>query len=294
MYRYGKASNQTVFRAASAMTNEVIAKYAPSVLAAEPHESRGPRYAFIPTIQVLDALRKEGFEPFEVRQTRTRDEGRREFTKHMVRLRHPTALGHDLADQEVPEIVLINSHDGSSAYQILAGYFRFVCSNGLIAGDVCQDIRVRHSGNVVSDVIEGSYRVIDNINQIDQRIDAYKGTILKPDEQRALAESAMDLRWDRDANGNTLAPFKDSDKLLKQYHPEREPNSLWSTFNRIQENVIKGGIAGRSASGRRTRTREVGGVNENVKLNRALWTLADRMAQIKGTVPAASAGPLAA
>jgi hypothetical protein len=294
MYRYGKSSNQTVFRAASAMSNQQIAQYAPSVLAEAPHESRGPRYAFIPTIQVLDAMRKEGFQPFEVRQTRVRDEGKREFTKHMVRLRHPTAIASGVADQEVPEIVLINSHDGTSAYQILAGYFRFICSNGLIAGDVCQDIRIRHSGNVVNDVIEGSYRVIDNIKEIDHRIDAYKGTILKPEEQLVLAESSMDLRYDRDANGNTLAPFQDPGKLLSQRHQERNPNTLWSTFNRIQESLVKGGIAGRSATGRRTRTREVGGVNENVKLNRALWTLADKMAQIKGTVKATEPEAVAA
>jgi hypothetical protein len=45
--------------------------------------------------------------------------------------------------------------------------------------------------------------------------------------------------------------------------------------------MIKGGLHGRSKSGRRTRTREVAGVTENVKLNRALWTLADEFAKLK-------------
>ena len=36
-----------------------------------------------------------------------------------------------------------------------------------------------------------------------------------------------------------------------------------------------------SSTGRRTATRAVGGVNENVKLNKALWTLADSMAALK-------------
>jgi hypothetical protein len=52
-------------------------------------------------------------------------------------------------------------------------------------------------------------------------------------------------------------------------------------FNRVQENLIKGGVAGRAATGRRTTTRAVGGVTENVKLNKALWTLADSMAALK-------------
>jgi hypothetical protein len=44
---------------------------------------------------------------------------------------------------------------------------------------------------------------------------------------------------------------------------------------------VKGGVAGRASTGRRLTTRAVGGVNENVKLNRALWTLADGLAQLK-------------
>ena len=59
---------------------------------------------------------------------------------------------------------------------------------------------------------------------------------------------------------------------------------LWTTFNRVQENMIKGGVPGRSARGRRMTTRGVAGVNENVKLNRALWTLADEFAKLKSSV----------
>ena len=62
---------------------------------------------------------------------------------------------------------------------------------------------------------------------------------------------------------------------------EDSGNDLWTTFNRIQENMIKGGMSGRSKSGRRSTTREVNGVTENVKLNRALWTLADEFAKLK-------------
>src|SRR5699024_11228611 len=39
--------------------------------------------------------------------------------------------GH-INGQEVPEIILLNSHDGSSSYQMIPGIFRFVCTNGLV------------------------------------------------------------------------------------------------------------------------------------------------------------------
>ena len=271
MYRYASSSKQSQFRAESALSNDQIARYAPSVLATEAHSSRGERYSFIPTIQVIDGLRREGFQPFEVRQTLVRDQSRREFTKHLVRLRHPDAIA---SEGEVPEIVLLNSHDGTSSYQLLAGFFRFICSNGLIAGDVCNDVRVRHSGNVVDNVIEGSFRVLDNIQQISSRIDTYKAIELKPEEQQVFANAALQLRWD------DKAPVT-ADRVLQARRWDDRKADLWTTFNRVQENLVQGGLSGRASTGRRLTTRAVGGVNENVKLNRALWSLADGLAQLK-------------
>ena len=108
MYRYNTRSNQSGYRSNSPLTNDEIMAYAPSVMAEAPHESRGDRYAFIPTINVLDGLRNAGFQPFEVRQTKCRDAGKREFTRHLVRMRHPDAIA---TQSEVPEIVLLNSQD---------------------------------------------------------------------------------------------------------------------------------------------------------------------------------------
>ncbi len=272
MYQYARSSNQSAFRSTTPLSNDQIARYAPSVLAQEAHESRGERYTFIPTIEVLDGLRREGFQPFEVRQTRVRDQSKREHTKHLVRLRHESSI---TSLEEVPEIILLNSHDGSSSYQLLSGFFRFVCSNGLIAGDVCNDIRVRHSGNVVDDVIEGAVRVLDNVEEIAGRIDTYKSITLAPQEAVVFANAALSLRWDEDK-----APVQ-ADQVLRTRRWADNKADLWTTFNRVQENLLKGGLAGRSTTGRRSTTRAVGGVNENVKFNRALWSLADDLAQLK-------------
>lgn len=51
------------------------------------HTSRSARYTYIPTITVLESLQREGFEPFFACQARVRDPDRREYTKHMLRLR---------------------------------------------------------------------------------------------------------------------------------------------------------------------------------------------------------------
>ena len=64
---------------------------APSIFADGKHASRSERYTYIPTIDVLRGLRKEGFEPFMVAQSRSRIEGKTEYTKHMIRMRHAGA-----------------------------------------------------------------------------------------------------------------------------------------------------------------------------------------------------------
>lgn len=271
MIRFASSSAQTTFRSTSPLSNGQIAYHAPSVMADAAHHSRGERYAFIPTIQVIDGLRAEGFEPYEIRQTKTRSADKREHTKHMVRMRHLSSIA---TSEEVPEIILLNSHDGSSSYQIMSGVFRFVCSNGLIAGDMFNNIRVRHSGRVVDDVIEGATRVLEDAKQIGSRIADYKAITLDHDEQVAFAKAAGQARWGDDA---PVTPYR----MLTANRWQDNKADLWTTFNRVQENMLKGGVTGRSATGRRMTTRAVGGVTENVKLNKALWTLADTMAALK-------------
>jgi hypothetical protein len=49
----------------------------------------------------------------------------------------------------------------------------------------------------------------------------------------------------------------------------------------VQENLVRGGLHGRAANGRAVKTREVRGIDQNIKLNRALWVLAEEMRRLK-------------
>ena len=264
--------NQTSLRATVPLTDDQIIRVAPSIFAEAKHESRSERYTYIPTIDVLRGLRNEGFSPFMVCQTRCRDEGKREHTKHMVRLRHASQI----ESTEANEIILLNSHDGSSSYQMLAGVFRFVCSNGMVCGDTLNDIRIRHKGNVVDNVIEGAFRVLEDFEQIGGQMDSMKSLALSKDAQRVFAQSALALKYDTEL---APAPVTES-QILQPKRMADNRNDLWTTFNRVQENMIKGGISGRNANGKASTTREVKGIDQNVKLNRALWILAEEMRKL--------------
>lgn len=265
--------NPCMVRSDSPLTNDDIARVAPSIFAEEAHESRSDRYRYIPTVDVLEALRSEGFMPFMACQTRVRNTDKREHTKHMIRLRHANTI----VAKEANEIILLNSHDGTSSYQMMGGCFRFVCANGLVLGDAAMDQKVRHSGrqDVIGDVIEGAYEVLNQFQLIEEQRETMKGIQLGGDLQHAFAEAALAYRYDP-ADGP--APVTAS-QLLAPRRREDATNDLWSTFNRVQENTIKGGLRGRNKQGRRTSTRAVSGIDQDVKLNRALWILAQHLRQ---------------
>ena len=255
-----------VLRSDHPLSDDQIRTVAPSIFAETPHESRSQRYSYIPTAAVLTELRNEGFQPFMVCQTRVRHEDRRDYTKHMLRLRHESQIN----GTEANEIILLNSHDGTSSYQMLAGMFRFVCQNGLVCGDTFADVRVPHKGNVTDHVIEGAYEVLQGFEQVQHSRDAMGAITLDDGEAEVFARSALTLKYDDP--GKTL-PITES-QVLRPRRFDDNRLDLWSTFNRVQENLVKGGLTGRTANGRQQRTRPVQGIDQNVRLNRALWLLA--------------------
>lgn len=260
-------------RSDSPLSDEQIFKAAPSVFADAPHNSRSARYAYIPTCEVVNGLRAEGFQPFMACQARSRIEGKSEFTKHMIRFRHQNQIIGDTAN----EIILVNSHDGTSSYQMLAGCFRFVCHNGLICGSEVEDFRIRHSGDVLTNVIEGAYHIVDEFEQVDSAKELMQSVVLSPGQQNAFANAALQLRYDPDDN----VPIE-AYKLNAARRSSDRGDDLWHTLNRVQENMIQGGVRGINRNGGRMSTRKVTGVSENIRLNRAIWSMGVEMARLAG------------
>ncbi|WP_233860003.1 DUF932 domain-containing protein [Paraburkholderia sp. HD33-4] len=267
------SSNAVVRRSDHPLTNDEIAEVAPSVLAHAAHESRSARYSYIPTIDVLDALRKEGFQPFMVCQTRVRNDDMREYTKHMLRLRHADQI---TGMRETNEVILLNSHNGSSSYQMIAGMIRWACQNGIVCGHELSDIRIPHKGDVIREVTEGAFKVLQSFGETERQREGMAATVLDEAEQLAFARAALTLRYDEDKP----APVTERQLLAPRRAEDRSPD-LWTTFNRLQENMIRGGLHGRNASGRATTTRAVTGIDQNIRLNRALWALADELRRLR-------------
>lgn len=283
-------SNAAILKSrGEAISLDAIAQHAPAVLATEKHSSRSERYAFIDTRAVLEGLLAEGFGIFEVRQGGSRIEGKAAFTKHMLRLRYRGEEGAvsfiGQRDQIIPEIILTNAHDGTASYQLGAGLFRIVCTNGLVAGDLFAYQRVAHKGEVGHEVIDAAFKVVKQFPGVTSSANEMAALELDTGERLAFARAAQALRWDEGE-----APIEET-RLLDVRRPEDRSNDLWTVMNRTQENLIRGGqkyvresrdeVTGRLIRRSRRQVAEVNGIDQTKGLNRALWTLAEEMKRLK-------------
>lgn len=281
------SSNARFDGSARALSETEMRAIAPSIFAVSAHESRSARFAPIPTIEVVRGLQREGFQPVGVKQCRSRDESRRDFTKHLIRFRRLDELAKYRVGDTVAEILMKNANDGSCVYDLMAGLFRILCLNSLVAQTNTMDtLKVRHTGridDVQGKVIEGTYRVLETATAALAAPQDWPQIKLDRDEQMAFAEVAHIARF-ADAEGHVATPIKPEQLLIPRRAADTTPN-LWTTYNVVQENAMKGGLSGigRDANNRfrRSTTRAVKGIDQDVKLNKALFTLASKMAELK-------------
>ncbi len=269
------------FDRARAMTEDEMRTIAPSIFAVSAHASRSDRFKPIPTIEILRALSKEGFVAVGAKQSHSRIEGKAGYTKHLIRIRRIDDDKTYAVGDNVCEILLKNANDGTSAYELMAGLFRIRCLNSLVAQTSTLDaIKVRHSGDVAAKVIESTYRVLNEADEMLTAPQDWSAIQLRNDERMAFASAALLLRFG-DAEGKIHTSIQPSQLLIPRRVTD-QANDLWTTFNVIQENALKGGLQGikRDDLGRtrRFQTRAVNGIDGGLKLNKALWLISQYLA----------------
>lgn len=287
--RFGRGGIALQAQRGEALSYDQIAQFAPTIFKDIAHESRSERFQVIPTHQLLSSLSKEGFVPVRVQVGGSRDEEKRAFTKHLIRFRRSDNLsGAPKVGDSYPEVVMMNAHDGTSSYQLHAGLFRLICTNGLTVSDAnFGSVKVGHSGRGVLDkVIEGTYRVLDDAVMALEQAQELQSVTVSRDEQRIFGEAALRLRYDTE----TL-PRVEGSQVVRPRRAEDAVPSLWHTFNRAQENLVRGGLNYRHENneGRVSYrdTRPVNSADGDLKLNRALWHLTQEFAKLKGQTLAA-------
>jgi len=174
------------------------------------------------------------------------------------------------------ELVVVNSHDAGCAYMLHAGIYRRICSNGLVVSDEgFSALRFRHAGLDPDAVVQASFRLIDFMPRVGELVSRFRSRELAGCEAYDFARHALLLRY-----GSLEEAPVEPQTLLKARRPEDEAFDLWSTMNRVGENLEKGGVSDwhLDRRGAVRSVRPLKGIDSRISLSKGLWGLAERFA----------------
>lgn len=229
------------------------------------------KYVHINTADILARFQDTGWAVASVNSAKHSKHP--EYARHALRLRHrdfPT-IDHGGV---VPELIVLNSHNGSWALRIALGMFRMVCSNGMVAGNLWGGVSLKHYN--IKNLEDKITQVTGDMNNLSHKlsdtIQDWMTVELPYNEQLDFAEKAMGIRW------GDKTPVK-AEQLLETRREADRGSNLWKVFNRVQENLTQGGFNGTSSNGRLLGIKPVRNVKRDFKFNSELFELATSYVQ---------------
>ena len=246
------------------MTHQEIKNFAPSVFSTSALPTLSNKYSFVPTFELIDKFGDEGWTVSSVRQI-----GKGGFAKHEVRMRnsHMPNVGDTLA-----EVIISNSHNGMSTLKIDTGLFRLVCSNGLtVPTSVSESFSIRHTNIDLGEVKKITDEFADRLPIIERSVVKMENTFLSDEQTIDLLDRAKFLRWKE-----TAVPVNfNMEELLVPERVADMGNSVWKTFNIIQEKFVRGGVKYHTPRGRSMSMKQLKDFQVINKINTGLWELAE-------------------
>lgn len=246
----------------------------PSVFAKHASSKMSESYSFVPSTLVIDTLEKLGMVPVQANQRNAK--GDETVARHLIRFALTEDIGKARESKDLTtEVVMVNSHNGRTAFKLYYGLYRLICGNGLVVSEATVGMTRRHIGDVKA-IISELNNVLEQGPKVITLIKAMKKLKLSDSDRLDLARHALALRYEEkiERGKPTVKPTILADQLIIPRRREDNGTDLWSTFNVIQENLVSGGITGKSANGRATHTRLLQDVRKVVSVNTGLWELA--------------------
>jgi hypothetical protein len=272
-------SNTNTVPAPYFFTRDDVAGIVPSAVSSTHDGLRSDRYRFVPTVDIIESMEANGWGVVAARAPKARKMRSKEFGIHQLEfqdrntqtaIQDPRQAGHPI----FPRIHIINSHNGTSRFEVLAGLYAMVCANGLMvsAGSV-GEFSVRHNASFSA---EEAHRIIGEFRQrmgtMAEAVEGWSRIRLEPEQRTQFATAAARIRWN-----NPEEPMPEPSSLLQAARIADMGADLWTTFNVVQENLIGGGF-------KRSRrvARKVTQLRESNRINSELWDLASQTALALG------------
>lgn len=234
-------------------------------------ETTTEKYMFIDTRKVVQDMLDLGYQVAEFRRPKARTQAGM-YSVHEIDFRRPQDLKK--ATHEAPRVIFMNSYDGSKRAQFIAGLIRFACSNGLVIGDMIQHQKFLHLGDHADELLDGLKVIAEDTAKAFDAIEGYRG--INPDQatMRKMAEAALELRFPDEET----RPVADLGDLLQIRREEDLRPDLWTRWNVLQENILRGGVPMRNNRGQVRLSGPVGNIERSNELNQGLWNLLDEFA----------------
>jgi hypothetical protein len=243
---------------------------APALFASYPHPRMSEKYGFTDTYQLMLHLIARGWRVVSVQQT-----GRGAFGKLMLRLEHPSLpqMHHGKG-----QLIIIDSHDGTSAFKIMLGWYRFVCANGMILGDHLFSRTIKHNradigGQVILDVGEAT----DAAQDLRKDISAMENVHIPKIRQLHMADTVARARLPDDASESQISSLSKALINTVRRPVDRadpaERRNIYTAMNVIQENALRGEIR-YSYGGEVKLLRAASAINTQYRVNAACWDAA--------------------
>ena len=255
--------------------NDIMVK-CPNAFKTEPtNPGVSDRYVQATTIDVVRDMAKLGWYPVEAKQCRNKkgSSGIRSF--HMIAFQNPDVKVMEGDDVEAfPRIILTNSHDGFNSFKFMVGLFRCICSNGLIIADApYANMTIRHINYTFDELRATVVSAIEKLpNQI-ECLNKMKETVLTDEQKSDIAVKAIRLRKGVEEGKEYTITNEEIMDILTPVREEDKGNSLWATFNVIQEKLMKGGYY--LSNGKKSRKqRGITSIKKDLDLNYNLYNIA--------------------
>ena len=242
-----------------------------------------PTYGFVNTQSIVERFERQGWMLSDAKQVKAKNVDRQGYQRHMLKFRNENFLripGLPEYHESIPELIVENSHDGTSALKIFFGVFRIACLNGLISGSNIHSMRVTHSQNTIKNLDQSIDGMTAGIPDLIEKVSHYSNIELTDEKRVEFAREAAALRLDY--NSGLIHDTNLYAMLSPRRHSDVK-NDAFSVFNVIQEKVIRGGIIYKKMNEEngfleKKTTRAVNSVNQSIKLNRGLWNILENVA----------------
>jgi hypothetical protein len=261
-----------------ALSIEQVRQMAPTAFVENPAPSTSQRYSFIPTHRIIEDMTTLGWSIRDAKGMKSTGKNpiRQQYGAHMIRFFHPDIkILNDGGVEAYPEILIKNNSMGTGKIQVEVGVIRLACSNGMVIKSMdLGSFKLRHRMYTFTDLQTLVNSIIERLPIAVEKINRFAQIELTPAQQKSFAIKALQARMGEEK----VATDAEISSLLRVRREADQGNTLWHTFNRLQESIIRGGEYFVDASGKMRKMKPINNFIQDMKLNGDLWEVCEEFA----------------